>query len=140
MPDTGAVTFDGQSLLGIKPHEINQAGVSRVFQTPEIFSDLTVFEKGDNDPNSWPVGRGERAKQLLKLDHALGLRFDAAADPKNKTAYAKKSDVSVDVRFLRKLKAHACEMLIGACDPMFELMPNHPWVKSQPLLLMPCLC
>jgi branched-chain amino acid transport system ATP-binding protein len=44
MPDTGAVTFDGQSLLGIKPHEINQAGVSRVFQTPEIFSDLTVFE------------------------------------------------------------------------------------------------
>ena len=44
MPDTGTVTFDGQSLLGLKPHEINQAGVSRVFQTPEIFSDLTVLE------------------------------------------------------------------------------------------------
>lgn len=44
MPDTGTVTFDGQSLLGRKPHEINQAGVSRVFQTPEIFSDLTVAE------------------------------------------------------------------------------------------------
>lgn len=44
MPDTGTVMFDGQSLLGIKPHEINQLGVSRVFQTPEIFSDLTVFE------------------------------------------------------------------------------------------------
>ncbi len=36
--------FDGKSLLGIKPHEINQAGVSRVFQTPEIFFDLSVFE------------------------------------------------------------------------------------------------
>ncbi len=44
VPDTGTVMFDGQSLLGIKPHEINQLGVSRVFQTPEIFTDLTVFE------------------------------------------------------------------------------------------------
>jgi len=44
MPDTGTVTFDGQSLLGLRPHEINQTGVSRVFQTPEIFSDLTVLE------------------------------------------------------------------------------------------------
>jgi len=44
MPDTGTVMFDGHSLLGIKPHEINQLGVSRVFQTPEIFGDLSVFE------------------------------------------------------------------------------------------------
>lgn len=44
IPDTGTVTFEGQNLLGRKPHEINQMGVSRVFQTPEIFSDLTVFE------------------------------------------------------------------------------------------------
>jgi branched-chain amino acid transport system ATP-binding protein len=44
VPDTGTVNFNGHSLLGIKPHEINQLGVSRVFQTPEIFADLTVFE------------------------------------------------------------------------------------------------
>ena len=44
IPDTGTVMFDGKSLLGIKPHEINQAGVSRVFQTPEIFSDLSLLE------------------------------------------------------------------------------------------------
>ena len=43
-PDTGTVTFDGQSLLGIQPHEINQMGVSRVFQTPEIFAELTLIE------------------------------------------------------------------------------------------------
>ncbi len=43
-PDTGSVMFDGQSLLRIDPHEINQAGVSRVFQTPEIFGDLTLLE------------------------------------------------------------------------------------------------
>ncbi|EKE68773.1 MULTISPECIES: ABC transporter ATP-binding protein [Roseobacteraceae] len=44
MPDTGSVMFDGQSVLGRKPHEINQMGISRVFQTPEIFGDLTVME------------------------------------------------------------------------------------------------
>ncbi|MEL6218354.1 MAG: ABC transporter ATP-binding protein [Pseudomonadota bacterium] len=43
-PDTGSVTFNGQTLLGIKPHEINQLGVSRVFQTPEIFGNLSCFE------------------------------------------------------------------------------------------------
>ncbi len=44
IPDTGSVTFQGESVLGRKPHEINQMGISRVFQTPEIFGDLTVFE------------------------------------------------------------------------------------------------
>ncbi len=44
IPDTGSVMFDGQSVLGRKPHEINQMGISRVFQTPEIFGDLTVRE------------------------------------------------------------------------------------------------
>ena len=44
IPDSGTVMFNGTSLLGIKPHEINQVGVARVFQTPEIFSDLTLLE------------------------------------------------------------------------------------------------
>ena len=44
IPDSGTVTFDGQSLLGLKPHQVNQAGVSRVFQTPEVFADLSVME------------------------------------------------------------------------------------------------
>lgn len=44
IPDTGSVLFNGQSVLGRKPFEINQMGISRVFQTPEIFSDLSVLE------------------------------------------------------------------------------------------------
>ena len=44
IPDTGSVMFDGHSVLGRKPYEINQMGISRVFQTPEIFGDLTVME------------------------------------------------------------------------------------------------
>ena len=44
IPDSGSVMFDGKSVLGRSPHEINQMGISRVFQTPEIFGDLTVLE------------------------------------------------------------------------------------------------
>ncbi|WP_377504465.1 ABC transporter ATP-binding protein [Octadecabacter sp. R77987] len=44
IPDSGSVMFDGQSVLGRKPHEICQMGISRVFQTPEIFTDLSVLE------------------------------------------------------------------------------------------------
>ena len=80
IPDTGSVMFDGNSLLGIKAHEINQLGVSRVFQTPEIFTDLTVFENvmipcfakrdGAFMLNSWKSVRDQRdveqkAEQML---------------------------------------------------------------------------
>ena len=44
IPDTGSVSFKGNSVLGRSPHEINQMGISRVFQTPEIFGDLSVLE------------------------------------------------------------------------------------------------
>ncbi|EFL90109.1 ABC transporter ATP-binding protein [Ahrensia sp. R2A130] len=43
-PDRGAVVFDGHVLTGKTPYEINQVGVARVFQTPEVFPDLTVLE------------------------------------------------------------------------------------------------
>jgi branched-chain amino acid transport system ATP-binding protein len=43
-PDTGTVDFDGVSLLSRQPHEINQMGISRVFQTPEIFGELSLVE------------------------------------------------------------------------------------------------
>lgn len=92
-PDTGTVTFDGKSILNIKPHEINQAGVSRVFQTPEIFSDLTLldnvmipaFAKRDGafTMNAWGSisGEGEiRDKAAAMLDDVgLGSKQDMIA-------------------------------------------------------------
>ncbi len=43
-PDRGKVMFKDHVLTGRQPHEINQLGVARVFQTPEIFEDLTLLE------------------------------------------------------------------------------------------------
>ncbi|MBZ2168751.1 MULTISPECIES: ABC transporter ATP-binding protein [Marinobacter] len=44
LPDTGTVMFNNKSLLGLAPYQINQAGISRVFQTPEVFSELSILE------------------------------------------------------------------------------------------------
>ncbi len=43
-PDRGQVVFDGEVLNQHLPHEINQLGVSRVFQTPEVFQDLSLLQ------------------------------------------------------------------------------------------------
>ncbi|RIK85419.1 MAG: ABC transporter ATP-binding protein [Hyphomicrobiales bacterium] len=43
-PTSGTVVFDGTVLTGKAPYEINQLGISRVFQTPEIFADLSVLQ------------------------------------------------------------------------------------------------
>lgn len=44
IPDTGSVTFNGRNMIGMEPHDINHAGMVRVFQTPEIFPDLSLLE------------------------------------------------------------------------------------------------
>lgn len=43
-PDTGHVKFQGRELMGLAPQEINQLGVSRVFQTPSIFDEMTLLD------------------------------------------------------------------------------------------------
>ncbi len=44
IPDSGTVDFVGKNMIGMQPHEINHAGMVRVFQTPEIFPELDVLQ------------------------------------------------------------------------------------------------
>ena len=43
-PDTGDILLDGESLLGLPSHKINQRGVARTFQTLRLFLNMTVKE------------------------------------------------------------------------------------------------
>jgi ABC-type branched-subunit amino acid transport system ATPase component len=43
-PDSGDITFDGASLLGIPPHDITARGIARTFQTLRLFLNMTVKE------------------------------------------------------------------------------------------------
>lgn len=90
MPDAGTVTFDGKSLLGMPPHKINQAGISRVFQTPEIFADLTLAENvmipafarrdGAFKINGWSAISGETDIQDKAMRMLADVELDAKSD------------------------------------------------------------
>ncbi|MBU4315885.1 MAG: ABC transporter ATP-binding protein [Proteobacteria bacterium] len=43
-PDEGSIQFNGNSIKGLKPHEISKMGISRTFQTVELFDNMTVLE------------------------------------------------------------------------------------------------
>lgn len=43
-PDTGDIIFKGRRINDLEPHERAKLGISRTFQIPRIFRNLTVFE------------------------------------------------------------------------------------------------
>jgi branched-chain amino acid transport system ATP-binding protein len=43
-PDTGDLTFAGESLLSTPPHRVIQRGIARTFQNLELFKTMTVRE------------------------------------------------------------------------------------------------
>jgi branched-chain amino acid transport system ATP-binding protein len=43
-PDEGTVLFDGKSLLGLRPDQVNKAGIARTFQSIRLFHNMTVLE------------------------------------------------------------------------------------------------
>ncbi|WP_420392862.1 ABC transporter ATP-binding protein [Acuticoccus sp.] len=75
-PDEGAVMFNGRVITGLKPHQINQLGVARVFQTPEIFPDLTLLQNvmaPAYAKRDGPI----RLNMLRGLDHDRDIRAEA---------------------------------------------------------------
>ncbi|HEY2372594.1 MAG TPA: ABC transporter ATP-binding protein [Gaiellaceae bacterium] len=43
-PDAGDIRFEGETLLGLDPHEITARGIARTFQTLRLFLNMTVKE------------------------------------------------------------------------------------------------
>lgn len=85
VPDSGTVTFNGENITGKKAHEINQMGIVRVFQTPEIFPEMSLlqnvmipaFSKRDgafcfNPFKSWTQER-EIEQEASRILHEFGL-------------------------------------------------------------------
>ncbi|HED14955.1 MAG TPA: ABC transporter ATP-binding protein [Gammaproteobacteria bacterium] len=79
-PDRGTVVVDGTVVTGKKPYEINQMGISRVFQTPEIFQDLPLIDNvmlpllsaRDGAYRFMPFIRLRRQRDLIEqAEHAL---------------------------------------------------------------------
>jgi branched-chain amino acid transport system permease protein len=43
-PDGGAITFDGRSIVGLRPNAIVERGIARTFQSIRLFAHMTVLE------------------------------------------------------------------------------------------------
>ena len=68
IPEEGEIVFDGESLIGIKPHEICSRGISRTFQVVKPFLKLTVLENvmiGAFHITKDPVRAERMAKEVI---------------------------------------------------------------------------
>ena len=43
-PTNGDIRFEGESIVGLEPHEVTQAGIGRTFQNIRLFPNLTVLD------------------------------------------------------------------------------------------------
>jgi branched-chain amino acid transport system ATP-binding protein len=43
-PDGGSVTFDGKSVVGLRPDQVNAVGIARTFQNIRLFNNMNVLE------------------------------------------------------------------------------------------------
>ena len=68
-PESGNVMFDGQDILGMKPHQICRFGLCRTFQVAQPFSNMTVLKNvmtGAYCRTSDPAEAEEKAMACLQ--------------------------------------------------------------------------
>jgi branched-chain amino acid transport system ATP-binding protein len=58
----GRITFDGRSLVGLKPHQISRLGVARTYQVVQPFPEMTALENV-MAPATLPEGRAARRRR-----------------------------------------------------------------------------
>jgi len=64
--DSGAVFFKGEDIVGLKPYQIFNRGISRTFQITRIYREMTVFENMLS-ASSMKVSDGEARKRAEGL-------------------------------------------------------------------------
>ena len=43
-PDDGEILLDGESIVGLEPHQVTKRGIGRTFQTLRVFLNMSVIE------------------------------------------------------------------------------------------------
>jgi branched-chain amino acid transport system ATP-binding protein len=78
-PTSGAITFEGRRIDGLKPHRIFRRGIARTFQIPKPFGGMTVLENlmlvplaqsGEQFWNSWVKRAAIRGEERRNRDKA----------------------------------------------------------------------
>ena len=74
--DSGEVIYNGENIVGLKPYEIFNRGISRTFQITRIYREMTVFENMLSASSmKMPVREARaRAEQLMEFVTLTKLR------------------------------------------------------------------
>jgi len=70
VPDSGSITFKGDSITGVKPHQICRRGLARTFQSVKVFSNMSVV---NNVELGIHFGSSERLTSAQAVEKATGL-------------------------------------------------------------------
>jgi branched-chain amino acid transport system ATP-binding protein len=63
-PDTGDILFEGESIIGLEPHQITARGIARTFQTLRLFLNMTVKE--NVMAAAWPHTKAGIFRSILR--------------------------------------------------------------------------
>lgn len=76
-PNSGAISFNGSSIVGVAPHLLSRRGLIRTFQLTRVFPQLTVAENlmvfAGPQTSSRRGNSEDRVIELLDFVHLLGL-------------------------------------------------------------------
>ncbi len=74
--DSGSVLYNGENIVGLKPYEVFNRGISRTFQITRIYREMTVFENMLSASSmKMPVREARaRAEQLMEFVTLTKLR------------------------------------------------------------------
>ncbi len=73
IPDSGRVTFKGQSIIGLKPHKICKLGLARTFQIVKPFNQLTILQNVAVGCFNWTSDLEEAEAEAWKTLEFVGL-------------------------------------------------------------------
>jgi len=107
-PTSGSVVFDGQSLVGLKRHNITKRGVARTFQNIRLFPEMSALENVmvgvDAHHKSSVVGAILRTPRLRAEEHHGRERAMELLEFMGIAAYAEVAAKNLPYGFQRRLE------------------------------------
>lgn len=71
---SGDIMFDGERIMGLRPHQICHKGIARTFQIPQLFTTLTTVENVKVGAHFGVRGRHNESESINEAINLVGLR------------------------------------------------------------------
>lgn len=135
-PDTGEVFFYDTDITGMGETEVAQAGIGRKFQTPTIFTNLTLFEnleltlncdKGLKSSLFWKLS-GEQRERIEEVLELIGAK-DMAHMQAGHLAHGRKQWLEIGMLLMQSPKLLLIDEPAAGMTPQ-ELESTIPLLRS----------